>query len=342
MGNVRVTFSDIKIPTGSGSQPFIVDLLSKSEYYPYGMKINDLSYNATGARYGYNGKEQDNEIKGDNNSIDFGARIYDPRVSRFLSQDPLIKDFAFQSPFIYAGDKPINSIDKDGEREHIMIFYNVTKHGNKFVTTYDDKMTHSENGNKRIWSDNKMGSAVYDNHYIYEEKLYNSKTSLPGKAGEYFKREEENTKNLVNSAVIGVPLALVSAPAMGGFAATWGILSSGYEMYASAKNNANNSTLNIDYLSPSLAGYLGHAFIEGHNKKFGRNYDPKWGELIGNSIELGYSIRSLNTNLVNGFGNLKQLDNYAQLPNDINSTINSGTNTFESLGGVIPNSDEGD
>jgi len=27
------------MPTGSPSQPFMVDLLSKSEYYPYGMKI---------------------------------------------------------------------------------------------------------------------------------------------------------------------------------------------------------------------------------------------------------------------------------------------------------------
>ncbi len=41
----EVTFSDVKMPTGSPSQPFMVDLLSKSEYYPYGMKINELSYN---------------------------------------------------------------------------------------------------------------------------------------------------------------------------------------------------------------------------------------------------------------------------------------------------------
>ena len=174
--------------TGKPSQPFMVDLLSKSEYYPYGMKINDLCYNATGARYGYNGKEQDNEVKGDNNSLDFGARIYDPRVSRFLSQDPLRKDFAFQSPFIYAGNKPINSIDKDGEKEHIMIFHQVIKQGNTYSYTKDDKMTYSENGKARVWKDNKMGATVYDNHYIYENKMYNKTTDLPGKAGEYFKR----------------------------------------------------------------------------------------------------------------------------------------------------------
>jgi hypothetical protein len=42
LGNVRTTFSDIKMPTGTPSQPFEVDLLSKFEYYPGGMPIFDL------------------------------------------------------------------------------------------------------------------------------------------------------------------------------------------------------------------------------------------------------------------------------------------------------------
>ncbi len=131
LGNVRVTHSDIKMPTGTPAQPFMVDLLSRSEYYPYGMKINDLSYNATGAsaRYGYNGKEQDNEVKGNNNSLDFGARIYDPRVSRFLSQDPMKGQFAFQSPYIYAGNSPMNSIDENGEYKKT-VYYQKDDKGN--------------------------------------------------------------------------------------------------------------------------------------------------------------------------------------------------------------------
>jgi hypothetical protein len=67
------------MPTGTPSQPFRVDLLSKSEYYPYGMKINDLSYNATGARYGYNGThEQDIELNAEGNYLDFGDFGYNP------------------------------------------------------------------------------------------------------------------------------------------------------------------------------------------------------------------------------------------------------------------------
>jgi len=78
------------------------------------MLINELSWRSWNSRYGYNGKENDNEVKGLGNQIDFGARIFDPRVATFLSLDPLKSQFAFQSPFIYAGNSPINSIDVNG------------------------------------------------------------------------------------------------------------------------------------------------------------------------------------------------------------------------------------
>jgi RHS repeat-associated protein len=42
-----------------------------------------------GYRYGFNGKGNDNEVKGIGNQQDYGMRIYDPRLGRFLSVDPL-------------------------------------------------------------------------------------------------------------------------------------------------------------------------------------------------------------------------------------------------------------
>ena len=42
--------------------------------------------------------EADNEVKGDNNSYDFGARIYDPRLGRWLTIDPLASEFPDVSP----------------------------------------------------------------------------------------------------------------------------------------------------------------------------------------------------------------------------------------------------
>jgi len=39
--------------------------------------------------YGFQGQERDDEVKGDGNSYDFLFRIYDPRLGKFLSTDPL-------------------------------------------------------------------------------------------------------------------------------------------------------------------------------------------------------------------------------------------------------------
>ena len=65
-------------------------------------------------RYGFNGKENDKEVKGDGNQQDYGMRIYDPRLGRFLSVDPLTKGYPMLTPFQYASDNPIQNIDIDG------------------------------------------------------------------------------------------------------------------------------------------------------------------------------------------------------------------------------------
>ncbi len=65
-------------------------------------------------KYGFQGQEKDDEIKGEGNSYDFGARMLDARVGRFISLDPLVRDFPFYSPFQFAGNSPIMAIDLDG------------------------------------------------------------------------------------------------------------------------------------------------------------------------------------------------------------------------------------
>ncbi|WP_107039112.1 RHS repeat-associated core domain-containing protein [Brumimicrobium mesophilum] len=67
-------------------------------------------------RYGFNGMEKDDKIKGEGNSLDFGARIYDPRVGRWLSTDPLESEYIDQSPYNFVANNPIGHKDPDGER----------------------------------------------------------------------------------------------------------------------------------------------------------------------------------------------------------------------------------
>jgi len=65
-------------------------------------------------RYGFNGKENDNEVKGEGNQQDYGMRIYDPRLVRFLSEDPITAKYPELTPYQFASNRPIDGIDEDG------------------------------------------------------------------------------------------------------------------------------------------------------------------------------------------------------------------------------------
>jgi hypothetical protein len=53
-------------------------------------------------------------VKGDGEQLDFGDRTYDPRLGRFLSVDPLAKNYAEMSNYSYAQNSPTFRIDVDG------------------------------------------------------------------------------------------------------------------------------------------------------------------------------------------------------------------------------------
>ncbi len=58
--------------------------------------------------------EKDDEIKGKGNSLDFGARMYDTRLSRWMSLDPLAIKYPFASPYTFVLNSPLWFVDPDG------------------------------------------------------------------------------------------------------------------------------------------------------------------------------------------------------------------------------------
>ena len=73
------------------------------------------SFNINEYRFGFNGMEKDDEFTGTTGAVyDYGFRIYDARIAKFLSVDPLTSDYAFWTPYSFAGDTPIQAIDLDG------------------------------------------------------------------------------------------------------------------------------------------------------------------------------------------------------------------------------------
>lgn len=87
---------------------------------------------------GFNGMEKDDETYGEGNAYDFGARIYDSRLGRWLSVDPLQEDYPYASPYNFCLNSPIGSIDPDGQKVKVTRLPNQGKDGRDLVITKID------------------------------------------------------------------------------------------------------------------------------------------------------------------------------------------------------------
>jgi len=65
-------------------------------------------------RYGFQGQEMDDEIKGEGNSVNYTFRMHDPRVGRFLSIDPLSSEYPWNSPYAFSENRVIDGIELEG------------------------------------------------------------------------------------------------------------------------------------------------------------------------------------------------------------------------------------
>jgi RHS repeat-associated protein len=96
------------------------------------MLINERTFSATAYRFGYGGKEMDNDVSGTGNQYDYGFRIYNPRIGRFLSVDAMAAFVAWLTPFQFAGNMPIAAVDVDG-LEVAMVTKKVSTDGQRTI-----------------------------------------------------------------------------------------------------------------------------------------------------------------------------------------------------------------
>jgi hypothetical protein len=86
-------------------------------FISYNTSIVDTICNANSGgkyRYGFNGYEKDDEVKGSGNHITFGDYGYDVRTNRRWTVDKFTNKYPSYSPYVFAGDNPIFYQDKDG------------------------------------------------------------------------------------------------------------------------------------------------------------------------------------------------------------------------------------
>jgi len=91
LGNVLATVTDKKIQNSAGLSVvdyYSADVASATDYYPFGMQMPGRNFSSGGYRYGFNGQEKSDEVKGSGNSYTAEFWEYDPRSAIRWNVDP--------------------------------------------------------------------------------------------------------------------------------------------------------------------------------------------------------------------------------------------------------------
>lgn len=115
---MRATITDLKLTDGP---KYKVDLSSASTYYPFGMQMPERNWSSEWYRYGFQGQEKDDEIKGEGNSINYTYRMHDPRIGRFFSLDPLAPSYPWNSPYAFSANRVIDGVELEGLENDFII-----------------------------------------------------------------------------------------------------------------------------------------------------------------------------------------------------------------------------
>jgi RHS repeat-associated protein len=147
LGNVLLVTTDLKLGQEEGAPDDITDYYlpemvgaseDPEEYagsYPFGMAMSGRTWQGGPYRYGFNGKEADGEWSGEGNSYDFGARVLDVRLGRWMSVDHAAAKFSSITPYAYVFSNPIRFTDPDGNEGTITIIDTENEHSVTLETT---------------------------------------------------------------------------------------------------------------------------------------------------------------------------------------------------------------
>ena len=107
LGSVRAV---VDITSYSTSLQDIV--IEQNDYLPFGTRVPIKTSSSN--LYRYNGKEEQQIAGTELAVLDYGARTYDPWLSRWTSIDPLAAKYYSTSPYVFCNNSPVNYVDPWG------------------------------------------------------------------------------------------------------------------------------------------------------------------------------------------------------------------------------------
>lgn len=156
-------------------------------------------------RYGFNDMEKDDEIKGEGNSYDYGARMLDPRVGRWFARDPKSEKYPHESPFVFVSNSPVVCVDPDGE-EKIVISGGADLHNKNrmnFIMGAKSQLKNYINEVKRSKSNEKVTWIIFDLDYTpTEKKQFAAYAKAKGINSPVYVKTADEVKNYLNSQTV--------------------------------------------------------------------------------------------------------------------------------------------
>lgn len=88
--------------------------------YPFGMLVPNRHESTDTYRYGFQGQEKDDEIKGEGNSLNYTFRMQDPRAGRFFAVDPIGGKYPWNSPFAFSENRVLDAVELEGKEKDLL------------------------------------------------------------------------------------------------------------------------------------------------------------------------------------------------------------------------------
>jgi len=253
------------------------------KYYLGGMQEPLRKYSSTSQyRYGFNGKEKSDEIVvGD---LDFGARIYDGRIGRWLSTEPLFKNYVEFSPYCFGLNTPVHAKDHDG---NLVIFINGQHSGDGGRSQYwgevDKQIMNKIGDHKAMYFDGASGgwtnTGTHATMGAYEGQKFGS---IGGLGGKFLGGLIGAGISVVNSSNVNYENRIKAGAAMGNQQAA--------TIFANLKIGES-----IKIVTHSM----GTAYARGFTESLQKYYDSHKSELQKKGITLKFSYE-LDVNAFNG------------------------------------------
>ena len=146
-------------------------IVEETHYYPFGLVMSGISSKSAGSltnKFKYNGKEEQRQEFSNGSGLewlDYGARMYDNQIGRWMSVDP-VADKPHNigiSPYCFVANNPIYYVDPDGQDriEHIRT---IGKDGTVLIKTVTTKGLY-----KSAWNNTYYGAgyATKNDYEVY-------------------------------------------------------------------------------------------------------------------------------------------------------------------------------